>query len=635
MENPNFLKNKYNLHNAPEVESAAKRTEARSRLRPAAASQAGEKVPEDPAERIQNYLERFTEIIERKEPAKRERGIEVLKEVLHKKFVIKSEEIPEGYFENQRRLAREQGHGDVEITDELRKQLKEVIITDQKSTLDNWIDYLSSKDATYPDWLKYYAFRNVINLGEYDKEKKQFAKRSKGTVKPFPDLNREALAYVLDAIEKKYEGKIPSEQDPEFKKYLQGENFAKLYAFAINKVTPAQESALVNTAGEWVKYRQGVDHMPLVESLQGHGTGWCTAGESTARAQLEAGDFYVYYSYDKNKKPNIPRAAIRMQEDQIAEVRGISHEQNLDPYMNDIVKAKLSEFPDGKTYEKKTNDMKYLTEIEKQVKAGQKLTKDDLIFLYEIDSKIEGFGYQRDPRIEEIRKGRKPKEDAPIVFECKPEEVAHSKEEIAEKTKAYVGELVPGIFDVLSERVKHVYTSFPEGKISQFEADLGGESEKEIISELEKREKSERSGKIYVSDYTKSMLKNKDFFTLKNKERAGFVKLKVRDLGFPNGATTDEIYQAAERLGFDLCPPETGPRLRLDYEKIFKQEQPIGEYLYIAMKQIADSGGYPNVFYVYRRDGGKSWLAIRWARPTYRWLADGEFVFRPRKPLKS
>src|SRR3989338_1652970 len=101
MENPDFLKQKYDLHNAPEVEAAAKRAEKR----------VGEKVSQSPAERIQNYLDRFKEIIERKEPAKRERGIEALKQVLHDKFVIKFEEIPEGYYENQRRIAREQGHG--------------------------------------------------------------------------------------------------------------------------------------------------------------------------------------------------------------------------------------------------------------------------------------------------------------------------------------------------------------------------------------------------------------------------------------------------------------------------------------------------------------------------------------------
>ncbi len=60
------------------------------------------------------------------------------------------------------------------------------------------------------------------------------------------------------------------------------------------------------TEGHWVKYEQGSDHVPLVISLQGHGTGWCTAGESTAKLQLKAGDFYVYYSLDGDGQPTIP-----------------------------------------------------------------------------------------------------------------------------------------------------------------------------------------------------------------------------------------------------------------------------------------------------------------------------------------
>ena len=275
MENPNFLKNKYGLHNSEEVKKAAKRAEART----------GEKVPQDPSEQIQNYLDRFKEIIDRKNPEEREHGMEALKRILHNKFVIKPEEIPESYFENQKRLAREQGHGDIEITDEMRGELTEVIVADQKSTLNNWVDYLSSSDATYPDWLKYFAFRSVLQMGEYDKEKKQFAKRSKGTTKPFPDINREALAYVLDAISQKY-GKshidllaLGVEEKKDFIKLLEAENFSKLYAWALEKLTIAPTESLEKVAGKWVKYNQNSDHLPLVESLRGYGTGWCTAGE--------------------------------------------------------------------------------------------------------------------------------------------------------------------------------------------------------------------------------------------------------------------------------------------------------------------------------------------------------------------
>ena len=146
----------------------------------------------------------------------------------------------------------------------MRAQLAEVIIADQESSLDSWVDYLGSQDAAYPDWLKYWAFRSAAGIGKYDKEQKQFAKRElKKTVAPFPDINREALAYVLDAIEKKYaKGQIAfenlgEEEKVEFGKLLQSENFAKLYAFAIEKVTPTSQEQITITEGKWVKYDQG------------------------------------------------------------------------------------------------------------------------------------------------------------------------------------------------------------------------------------------------------------------------------------------------------------------------------------------------------------------------------------------
>ena len=504
MENTKFLKEKYNLHTAPEVEKAAKRTEKRT----------GEKVPQDPTFQIQNYLNRFKEIIERNDPDKRERGMGALKQILHDKFVIKSEEIPEGYFENQKRIAREQGHGEVEITDEMREQLSEVIIADQTSTLDGWIDYLSSSDATYPDWLKYWAFRSILGVGEFDKEKKQFTKRSKGTTKPFADINREALAYVLDAISQKY-GKrhidllaLDQEERKEFEKLLQGENFAKLYAWAIDKLTLAPSESLEKVAGKWVKYSRNSNHMPLVESLRGHGTGWCTAGESTAETQLKGGDFYVYYSLDQKGKPTIPRAAIRMQENQIAEVRGIAPNQNLDPHINLVVQEKLKEFPDGKSYEKKAIDMRQLTVIEDKVKDQQQLNKDDLIFLYEIDSTIQGFGYQRDPRVQELRSQRNPEEDMLVVIDCTKEQIARNASEVTENTKAYLGKLEPSIFDVVQRNgIEHIYTSFPEGKIRFQNLEIGGKTSKQLEAELKEKQ-------VNVYDYAQDMMRSKDFTTV-------------------------------------------------------------------------------------------------------------------------
>ena len=98
--------------------------------------------------------------------------------------------------------------------------------------------------------------------------------------------------------------------------------------------------------------------MPLVKSLEGRGTRWCTAGEETARQQLSNGDFYVYYTKDKNGEYKIPRIAIRMEGSSIGEIRGVASHQNLEPEMEEVVEEKLKEFPDRDKYKKKVHDMK-------------------------------------------------------------------------------------------------------------------------------------------------------------------------------------------------------------------------------------------------------------------------------------
>lgn len=617
-----FLKRKYDLHNSPEVDQATKRTEFRT----------GEKISQDPASRIENYLNRFEELSNRKDTKDRERGLDALKEVLHRKYIVKPNEIPEAYFKLQVQILRDRGQGgDWESLSENQKQtvLKqgtEAVISDQEGSLDNWINYFASNDAPYPTWLKYYATRSVVGLSSYDKEKKIFPQRSKGTTKPFPELNREALAYVFNALEDKYtKNKIDltsfEENDREqFQNLLNGENFAKLYSWAIEKVTPASHDRLLITDGKWIKYNKGTEPTALVTSLQGHGTGWCTAGESTARTQLQGGDFYVYYSLDQYGKPTTPRIAIRMEDDQIGEVRGIAEDQNLDPYIGKVVQKKLEEFPDGKLYEKKVNDMKILTDIDRNMNQGQGLTKEELIFLYEINGKIEGFGYQRDPRIAEIRTKRNSKEDAPIVLDCTTDEIAWSRNEINKNTKAYIGPLFPDIFNSFGT-LENIYTTFPEGRIRRDTIGVGGKSADEL-------ERTLKQNGINVGGYTQQIMEKPEFVTLKSRELVDLIHLKVADLGFTDYPTTDQIYETARRFGLELCPPEVGPELRLKYA-----DQPLNEWKYIAMKQITGSYGRPHVFRLVRHTGGL-WLYTSWAVPTDKWNLDAKFVFRHRK-LKS
>ena len=118
-----------------------------------------------------------------------------------------------------------------------------------------------------------------------------------------------------------------------------------------------------------------------------------------------------------------------MEDDQIAEIRGISKDQNIEANMEKVVDKKLEEFPDRDEYKKKVKDMEMLTYIYTKYQNKGELTKNDLRFLYEIDDEITGFGYERDPRIEELLEGRNVRKDLVLIFDCKEENISLTKEE--------------------------------------------------------------------------------------------------------------------------------------------------------------------------------------------------------------
>jgi hypothetical protein len=528
MENPGFLKNKYgSLHNSPEVKSASSRTEKLKK----------EKVSQNPNEQIQNYLDRFKEILDRKNPDKRKQGIEALRKILHEKLIIKDKDINYEYFIKQEQLiAEQQGYGVLGIPHNFKENKKQEIQNDQKKSLDYWIDYLTSADANYPDWAKYWAFRSMTEMGGYNKKERKFSKRNKDSAQAFPTLNAGCLAEVIGSVIKKQKyialekdiKKNPNESDkdfkergdafierknvdfenfsPEFRELLTTENFSKLYTYALEQFGDLKWENLENTKGYWKTYKQGTPGKILADTLQGYPLEWCTRNEETADTQLQGGDFHVYYSEDSNGFPKVPRLAIRMnghrkynedgneikKEDDITnkdeikqkiyisepasgghtifdnlseeqkkflgldndeaediynpatyaqkyavieeqfildktqtigEIRGIEAGQNIDQFIQPILNEKLKEFgEEGEVYLKKSQDMKEVTRITEKNRLGQTLDNTDLRFLYEVDSQIEGFGYQEDPRINQILTDRNVKDDLMVIFNIKDDD---------------------------------------------------------------------------------------------------------------------------------------------------------------------------------------------------------------------
>jgi hypothetical protein len=101
--------------------------------------------------------------------------------------------------------------------------------------------------------------------------------------------------------------------------------------------------------------------------------------------------------------------------------------------------------------------------------------------------------------------------------------------------------------------------------------------------------------------------------------------MSVAGLGFEEETRYDAICERAKERGFELCPPEVGPQLRLQYK-----DQPSGEWLAIAMEAISISDGDLNVFHV-EHDGDGLWLCSFYGGPGDLWYPDYRFVFRARK----
>jgi hypothetical protein len=103
------------------------------------------------------------------------------------------------------------------------------------------------------------------------------------------------------------------------------------------------------------------------------------------------------------------------------------------------------------------------------------------------------------------------------------------------------------------------------------------------------------------------------------------VLVSVGELGFKEGTRRDALYARAQELGLDLVPAEAGPQLRRQYT-----DQPMNEWMLMAMEPIAASANFLRVFNVAHNDDGQ-WLTTYCGDPDYSWRAPYRWAFARRK----
>jgi hypothetical protein len=156
---------------------------------------------------------------------------------------------------------------------------------------------------------------------------------------------------------------------------------------------------------------------------------------------------------------------------------------------------------------------------------------------------------------------------------------------------------------------------------------VGGLTKTELIHALQRNA-------IALNAAGETLFASDQFTTAVTRSAVTTVELTVGQLGFPQGATSAEIYARAGTLGLALCPLELGPYLRLQYrdqpegywgQPVVRHQAPPGS-ITIASAPLTDDDDVPKGFYL-RRIEGVLWLRGYRARPEHVWAAADHVVF--------
>ena len=355
-------------------------------------------------------------------------------------LVMDYEDIPDAYWKQQEQILRDNGQGR-ELSRYEKEILAEDLIEKQRESINTWSNYLGDKDCPYPTWFKVYAFdgiskmSNALNLDDAD-----YNRRDNTTALSFPKLNAEILAKVYRQINDFYgvdkENWLSKHSDDEkLASLVKSANFPKLYAKELvdTKVILKTPERTEDVHGDWFEYKLGDEEE--IASLA-EGTRWCVVDPNVAHNYLTYGQFInpgEDNNYDDDdwedddqteypeakfiifrlEDPNSPgvyasngSASIRLDPDgMVAEVSGLDEGQAIEDALVPTVKKKTLSLPGGEKYLQKFDDKQTLIRLDKKMKKGQDLTKEELSFLYELDRPIATLDTynRRDPRIPELK----------------------------------------------------------------------------------------------------------------------------------------------------------------------------------------------------------------------------------------
>jgi hypothetical protein len=171
---------------------------------------------------------------------------------------------------------------------------------------------------------------------------------------------------------------------------------------------------------------------------------------------------------------------------------------------------------------------------------------------------------------------------------------------------------------------EHIYPQCPSTTRTVL---IGGLTKSALLAELQRNA-------IALNEHAERLFANDHFTTSATRYTVRTVELAVRDLGFPEGATSAAIYARAGALGLGICPLELGPHLRLQYldqpegywGKPIRQHQAPSDSITIASEPLTEDGDVPKGFYL-RCIQGMLWLRGYSSGSDHIWNPDDHLLF--------
>jgi len=234
----------------------------------------------------------------------------------------------------------EQGIENVTKREEILSDIKKKRWELQSQQFQNWISYLDGNNA-YSLSFKTELFRQVLSYTIQDGKKKKITSDSERGALP---VDAVSVAEAFDQVSKNPKSDIL---------FTYANSLGEMALKRAEAKELKNEYSQTSENGKWVRYdsfqrnpegfNQTVADLSgiALKTLSTPSEGWCTSSAATADGQLRGGDFYVFMTPVKDGW--MPRIAVRMEGDNIGEIRGIEKGQDLEPEMLDEADKFLSE----------------------------------------------------------------------------------------------------------------------------------------------------------------------------------------------------------------------------------------------------------------------------------------------------